>query len=224
MKTQTIDVTVGQLIKKLRLDRGFSHEFVAFRLRKWGLNWSRSQLAMVEAGRRGLTVGEWIMLPAILTEALSISSPLTYEDLVPTAQRLALTPQLTVLNSDVVRELLLNQGHLEQGKFGAGRPIEDLFERPITSQKPYQEDAAWNAARHFHVPMEAISKAAEQLWRHPLSVERDRRILESGQSGRTLQALRGHVTRQLFRELAPQLITLGYLKKKGGKKKSKAAE
>src|SRR5262249_21236795 len=136
---------------------------------------------------------------------------------------LALTPQLTALNDAVVGELLIKHGNLSQVSFGAVSDPLEYFERAVpTTEKPYQDDASYNAARHFKVPMEAITKAAEQLWRHPLSVERDLRIQASGQSGRTVQALRGHVSRTLFRELAKQLITMGYGKsKKSGQRRSR---
>jgi len=217
--TKTIDAFVGQQIQTLRLAQGVSHELAAFRLRRWGINWTRSQLALVESGRRSITLGEWLALPAALTTALGCP-PLTYADLLAeTPTRVVLTRSLTALNDAVVRKLLQKNGDLSQVSFGAGDPM-DLFERAAPkTERPYQDDVSFKASKRLRVPMAAIHKAAEALWRRPLSVERDLRIQNSGQSGRTVQALRGHITRALLRELAPQLIKMGYCKpKKGGQR------
>jgi hypothetical protein len=53
-----------------------------------------------------------------------------------------------------------------------------------------------------------VSLTAHKLWGHSLSEERDRRVAESAPkkaTARSIQALRGHITRSLIEELQPAL-------------------
>lgn len=217
-KPQTIDELIGRQIKKCREDAGRSQEMLSLIAKRWGLNWSRSQVAQIESGRRSLAVGEWFVLPMVLSEALD--RQLTYLDLIPeNHDAVAMTPKLKA-NFSILPQLITYQGDF--ASIPAKTDHQGYFERPTIDVKPYQEDVVWNAARRFKVSTEAINKAAEKCWRLPLSEERDRRLTAaSGESSRTLQARRGHTTRELFTELERELVKLGYLKQKGGKKRSK---
>jgi hypothetical protein len=70
-------------------------------------------------------------------------------------------------------------------------------------------DAEQKAAHKLEVSPLAVSIAAHKLWKHSLTEERDRRIAEeasAASSPRTLQALRGHVTRTLLIEIEPLVV------------------
>ena len=49
----------------------------------------------------------------------------------------------------------------------------------------------------------AIALAARKLWGHSLTEERDNRIAQENPKPRSLQAIRGHITRKLFAEIMP---------------------
>ena len=69
-------------------------------------------------------------------------------------------------------------------------------------------EAERKAARKLSVPPVVISVAAYARWGRSLTEERDRRVAErvsKGASARTVQALRGHVSRALLAELAPTI-------------------
>jgi hypothetical protein len=77
------------------------------------------------------------------------------------------------------------------------------------AERASQGEAEQNAARKLELddPLE-VAVAAIALWDHSLTWERDERVAAAevcnpGSSARTLQALRGHVTRQLLAELEP---------------------
>jgi hypothetical protein len=65
-------------------------------------------------------------------------------------------------------------------------------------------DAELKAARRLRVPPVAVALAARRSWKRSLTEERDRRVAEEAPADatpRTLQALRGHISRGLLEEL-----------------------
>jgi hypothetical protein len=69
-------------------------------------------------------------------------------------------------------------------------------------------EAERKAARKFGVEADEIVVAAVSLWGHNLSTERDRRALQEvgpGDDARRVQAIRGHITRELLNEIESQL-------------------
>lgn len=60
------------------------------------------------------------------------------------------------------------------------------------------------AGRDLEIGAVEVSKLAQHLWSRTLKEEREARVqerVEAGASRRTLQAVRGHVTRELLAEL-----------------------
>jgi hypothetical protein len=69
-------------------------------------------------------------------------------------------------------------------------------------------DAETKAAASLGVTPALLALAARKRWGRSLTAERDRRLADRGHTGaepRTLQALRGHITRELLEELRPLL-------------------
>jgi hypothetical protein len=65
-------------------------------------------------------------------------------------------------------------------------------------------DAERRASRTLGVPVDELAVIAWRLWGHGLAAERDEQVeraLPAGVLARTVQAMRGHVTRQLLDEL-----------------------
>jgi len=68
--------------------------------------------------------------------------------------------------------------------------------------------AEHKASRRLGVSPEEVARAAGSLWSRSLAEERDarlRKLAPGGASARTIQALRGHITRTLLQELEPAL-------------------
>src|SRR5262245_12140090 len=81
-----------------------------------------------------------------------------------------------------------------------------------------QDDAVQKAARALRTRPEAIVEASHQRWDRSLTDEREARLrrrseLETG-TARTLQAVRGHVTRELLEELRPLLKDIAKTKRR----------
>src|SRR5215831_3838122 len=183
----TLDEAIGLKLKTLREKRGIPREIVALIARRSGLNWSRAQLSLIESGRRSLTLGEWFVLPMILTEALTPEAgtekdpntrgPYTYLDLLPSIHDgdIELARGLTAMYG-ILPDLFEKGGNIREIKRASADPFIDYFERKATIEQPYQEDVSWNAARRFKVPVQAIKEAADRCWGHGLSEERDRRL------------------------------------------------
>lgn len=69
-------------------------------------------------------------------------------------------------------------------------------------------DAEQTASRRLKVPAQTVALAAHAAWGRGLTAERDTRVAErwsSDADARSAQAVRGHVTRELYRELRPAL-------------------
>ena len=76
-------------------------------------------------------------------------------------------------------------------------------------------DADRKAARRLGVPLIEVAIFSKDLWGRPLSAERDARVvgrLGEFPSKRSLQAHRGHVTRELSGELGAHLDKVGIVR------------
>ncbi len=106
---------------------------------------------------------------------------------------------------DEVRRRLYRQRGIHIGK------DVDLMERVAEEQESLwveqdsRGDAEQKAARKFGLPVEDLCLIAYELWHWSLTRERDfriRAVKPKPSSARSLQALRGHITRDLYDELA----------------------
>lgn len=214
-KPPKLSAWIGQWVAELRRSSGVTQEEVARAARKAGLDWKRSSVSALEAGRRDLTLEEALLLLVVLSEIETPEGPA----LIGTETRLV--------------ELLPPTDHL---RLGAGEwPTamvkalltgEPLFEAITSGQadeiaarlwKQSRERAAepWTAglaeqtaARTLAVPASEIDRVARKLWKRTLTAERERRVTETappGANARSLQAIRGHVTRTLLAELRAAL-------------------
>lgn len=171
---------------------------VAAAAQRLGFPWGRSTVAAIEAGDREISAEELLALPFILSEAVAqfpgftaAGMPLSALALPGKTARLALSEHLELTHTQAQR-------YLERG---------DPAYRVKTAGDAVTE-ADRKAARRLGVEVDVLLSAAYTLWDRSLPAERDRRV--SGRSGpdataRTVQALRGHVTRELLGELADYL-------------------
>jgi transcriptional regulator with XRE-family HTH domain len=74
------------------------------------------------------------------------------------------------------------------------------------AQEAQDGDAEQKASRKLGVSSFAIAAAAHKVWGHSLTEERDRQVAEQTTADtppRTIQALRGHISRSLLTQLQP---------------------
>src|SRR5688572_14263939 len=91
---ESLAAGVGWALRRLRLAAGYTQDDVAAVLRRWGLNWQRSQVAMLEAGGRGLAVDEFLVIYLALRDWWTPS--LRPELLLPDRFPVRLSPEVSL--------------------------------------------------------------------------------------------------------------------------------
>jgi transcriptional regulator with XRE-family HTH domain len=229
----TLRQWVGQAVRSLREQHGKRQDDVARSARTLGLTWTASKVAALERGDKALPAEELLLLPLVLAETQCGQPSLA--DLLPqgsgtvrlgdqTAMSAAVLAQvirgedidIREVNSPSIRESFARiEKWVEEGGprrsmaiFSATLEVSGRDSRELHAAERAAGDAERIAARRLGVPSLAIIAAALATWGHGLTQERDARAAQRagpGASARTAQAARGHVTRELYRELAPAL-------------------
>ncbi len=216
----TLQDLLARRLRALRLAHNARQEDVARGALSLGLDWTRSTVAAIEAGRRVLSIEELLLLPAIvgigygaacrLDELLGVT-PQGFEEW--RDEPIALTPSLVVnlreiwpaIMSDAGRADLVNR--LPTLGVDALVTVSEPASASANALAPTVQRAAFglaerHAADRLGVSPLAVSVAAHRLWKRSFSDERDRRVSEQGDAGpRTLRARRGHVTRSMLTEI-----------------------
>jgi transcriptional regulator with XRE-family HTH domain len=189
-------------IWEIRRAKGWTtQEEFALWAQSQGLNWSRDSVKNIESGAREISLEEFFTLLPLLG--------VTLEELFPSDIELEVASGWTVQGAAGLRRLL--DGH------------RDATARPATVQLRGAASSASSASGTLtaHLPRLAEQKAAaslkldvskvqklsQQAWGHDLTTERETRVsdrvAQQVVDPRSLQALRGHVTRELLNELRP---------------------
>jgi hypothetical protein len=229
----TVDQAIGQRLRQLRGEYGLRQDQVATAARRVGLGWTQSTVAAIEHGNRGLSLGEWFMLPMVVGFAGGGAGPWPkLAELLPDSGRVAVSAETTA-DVDVLRAGLAGQlDHDSRHPFADYdtpftrklnestrrftaelRPLLPLWPDMATdgyrnAQKAARGDAERKAARKLGVPPLKLSVAAFGRYGRSFTEERDARVAEQAPTDaapRSLQALRGHITRGMLAELAPVL-------------------
>jgi transcriptional regulator with XRE-family HTH domain len=186
---------VGLGIAALRDRHGARQEDVAAAARELGLPWTQPVIAALETGRRRLDAEELVLLPLVLARCLG--RPVSLSEVLPAA---AVSAGGVDLDPAAVRGLLGGSPGDPEG--AAALVLRAELEQALDAQ----EEALRRAARRLGVSPDALTTAAFGKWGHGLIPERDIRVETQAPpdaSRRTLQAIRGHVTRELLDELRP---------------------
>lgn len=224
---------VGRAVRQLREQHGQRQDDVARSARELGLTWTASKIAALERGDKALPAEELLLLPLVLASAQCGQPSLA--DLLPdgsgavrlgdqTAMPAAVLAQvtrgedidITEVDSPRMRERLArieqwaNSGGPQQmtAMVRAALAISDTTSRELVDAERAAGDAEQIAARRLGVPVAAVVAAALGTWQRGLTEERDARAAERaghGATPRTVQAARGHVTRELYQEIAPAI-------------------
>ncbi len=193
-------------MRSIRDTHGVTAEDVAAQARAHGLSWQRSTVASIEIGRRGLSVEEFVLLPAILTEALRQSGGWDEKQYLPIHVLLEALPSIEM------NERLTLPGDALQRVMDGG-PLVVLLDESLESMASVlAPETERHAARVLDVEPGAVLIAAVRIWGHGLTEERDRRAAEQqpdDEARGSRRTRRGHITRQLIEELRAELEGTG---------------
>lgn len=177
---------IGRGLANLRSATGLRQEDVAFTARHIGLDWTRATVTAIELGRRELTATEILLLPAVLEEATGRKIPLW--ELVGEDAQVTISPEVWMSGKHV--RYVLGEAN-PKNEWVIGEPLAEL-----------PTDAERKAAIRLGVRPERVIRRGLSRWGHRLDDERDQRLGDTSQvQARTVQARRGHITRQLIAEL-----------------------
>ncbi len=206
----SLGAVVGKNIRQMRTDAGMTADELATRLRFFGLNWTRSTLTSLERGTKVLEATELIGL--MMAFGFSPDLILAGEEEIAWGQigmdLPAVRRHLTAKSPDPW-PLVLDPA--------TGRARERFYpnETDLVSdqeQIPRAGEAEMKAARKLNVPVTSIIEASMSLWNATLTEERENRVLpqiDPETTPRSLQAIRGSVTRALLKELGPAVEEIG---------------
>jgi len=197
-QTRTLAQVVGIRFRVHREEAGLTQDEVAAAAQRLGFAWGRSSVAALEQGTRDLGAAELLALPFIWAEASAQQPGFTaagmslFELISPGLNvKVALSDEL-VLTYKQAKSFIDEGGQAYRVKAGGAVVTE----------------AEQKAAVRLDVAVDDLQAAAFVLWDRSMPNERDRRVAKQKKpeaSARTVQALRGHVTRELLTELAEHL-------------------
>lgn len=191
---------IGENLRRIRDELGLTQAELARHLQACGVFWQRSHIAALEAGNRE-TVGEGVL--AMLAGALerAVADFFAGDGLV------RVTPD-AVTTRRGLRELfsgLEPNAAVVLSTRATKRRFDEMM--PGSEQVSFQADA--ELAQRLGLRPADVYEVAERLWGgRNLHQERDRRVAELGEmTSSERRARRGHVTRQLIKEITPHLPT-----------------
>ena len=213
------DAVIAGNVARLRREMEISQDALARRAGEAGLRWNQLTVSAIELGKRALTVGEWLLLPALLgcsrddlvgfdDQVIEVEGAIVSEDV--WHKLTASSERASVTIADLTSGLTASVGdELEAWK--------DARER---------EDATRKIARRLGMAPADVVDLANKLWGTGPTEERDRRVAERDRRAdesafapggvsvaelvdyvRSRQAVRGHVTRTLIGELRAAVET-----------------
>lgn len=209
-KATPISALVGGSLRSWRKEEGLTQDEVARAARQIGVDWTRATVAAIETGRRDVSLGEFLALPFIVNRLTDGGSTTSRRRLVGFVARqkgtrdVALTDDCWLFDASNLTQLV-NGGRVGTQDVAAGavKPRPGV-RREIASRVESALDAEQKAARSLGVTAMEVRLASYTLWGRSLTDEREERVgrkhLEDS-SPPSLQAHRGHLTRELLKEL-----------------------
>lgn len=192
-----ISKAVGERLREWRETLGVRQEEVAWEAREYGLDWKAATVGVIETGRRNVSVQELLVLPLIVAgfphdQQEHFARPGYF--LGPFAGLLE-GPGSGEPN-DALRTLALQASSLDD-------PEDPII---VWAQGEAERNAARTLSEGENMSLSPydVARLARDLWGRSLSDERDARAMERARgdaTARSLQAHRGHVTRELIAEL-----------------------
>ena len=184
-----ISTTVGGHFRSWRKRAGVTQDEVALEASRLGVRWTRATVAAIETGRRNVDLHEFLLLPLLAT-----AFPLDQQE-------------------DLDASFFLGgYGRLLHAPSPAEREAHELTALALSvydrANADLQAEAQGQAERHaaqvLGVSPYDVPRLARELWGQSLTDERDSRVVKvtaPDAPARSLQAHRGHVTRELLAEM-----------------------
>jgi transcriptional regulator with XRE-family HTH domain len=220
-EARTFAEVIGARIRARRDELELSQDELARRTSRMGLSFTRSVIDSIERGMRELQLHELVVLLAMLEIDLGT--------LLDGAGLIRLDDNAAVEGDSLVGHLL-RQDPIVVQRDAIARPatVAAVAEVPTPTIVSGQEGrvtftgseltitvtgiAEEKAARKLGVSSDTVIDDARRLWGRSLTDERDARVKERAPgetSPRTVQALRGHVTRVLLEDLRKEIARRG---------------
>jgi transcriptional regulator with XRE-family HTH domain len=226
LKTPTLARELGAALRRFREAHGLRQDDIAACARTWGIRWSRPAVAAIEAGQRRLTIEQLFLLPWIATNQDRKAAKRGEIPVWPLGAMLEelglvrLSPAVQVggrglrliVEGRAVEAAEMFETPADRARWDANWDLaRQIF--PSAGEAPEatwqvnvaaQGEAEQKAAARFKTSPLAVARVARKLWGCSFTAERDRRVAErhtTDKSPRTIQALRGHVARELIEEL-----------------------
>lgn len=194
---RTLGQVVGVNVQRIREDRGLTQAEFARLLAGDGAPFTKATLASLESGRRrDVTLTELVFLAFSLNVLASDLVMAPDDD----------TSAYAAMSDGVTASLVTVQDVLQ----GKERKATMVWDRPA-GQKMFnervrfaREEADRAVARKLGISTADVTRIAKRRWQSTLTEERDRRVNErlgDTASPRKIQAVRGHVTRELTNDI-----------------------
>ena len=218
---------MGRRIKAVREAKELTQADLASALALAGLPIQRGSVGMLEGGQRALDLEELLILAEVLNVSVMdligdrqslVAIGYNRKQGTWTSRRLNDLQARLVYSGEWLDNVKLpdvdeSESNLSLSPFRAFDPDEPDFAGLTMHQAEAAEAASYNdadraAARRLGVGPRRLVRAAFRLWGHSLTDERDRRLAAEepiGADQRQIQAIRGHITRDLLREIGPEL-------------------
>lgn len=186
--------------------RKMTRDEFATEARSWGLEWSATTVADIEAGRRQLRFEELVLVLSWMRRAGGSAS---LGELLDGPGFVRLSPTAQVARRDL-RKLL--DGDEDVNVLNVQVPwvkrsLQEFMEDHPPPASLYDE-AEKRLHRRLRIPVQKVAEAARKAWGRSLTEERDHRVgkmVPPDTDPSTVQAVRGRVTRKLVGELMPLL-------------------
>jgi transcriptional regulator with XRE-family HTH domain len=197
VEPKTIGQVVGENLARLRAARGQTQREAARFLEVAFVPWTYAMIASLESGRRASIDPE-----SLLLLSATFSVPVTYW--FEGEGEVRLNEDYTISRAHLRKALRGARDRQEPPTVTAESVRASIHTLNYASFGPMDADLV--LSKRFGVQATDVLRAALALWGHPATVERDRRLGNvSGLAKDTVRSRRGHVTRQLAKELEPHL-------------------
>lgn len=209
-QAKPISEVVGKNLRTWREEAELTQSEVARAAGELGFSWRQSTVAAIENGRREVSLGEFLALPFIVNRLAPNAGGGRFLHLAGLLQGggtdVALSPDTWLHDPTNNLQGLVRSGivGVEDGiPAGAVRPRPGVL-KEIPERVEGVLEAEGKAARSLAVSPMEIRAASHRVWGRSLTDEREARLkgrVDDDASPRSLQAHRGHVTRELLAEL-----------------------
>jgi transcriptional regulator with XRE-family HTH domain len=222
-KDRSLGEAIGAGVHGLRAKLGLTQDELARRLRDAGGDWDQAAVARLEAGHREVRLEQVLLLAAVLEAPAHALIAADDDDWILMSARARWRAQAIRAGLEGINLSDLAPGNFDEpsirsvtSSLAARSELLAIAARvwPKATRAQAHDaveavgDAERKAGRRLGVHPVAVSAAAFRRWGQSFADRRDElaaELAESARDRRSLQALRGHVTRQLLAELAPIL-------------------